>query len=329
MFGYAVRRVFKSEIFQGGMKKKEYFEGWYFKLVDESENNVYAVIPGVSMGGNREAPYAFIQIINGKSHKSDYFTFAIKEFTYSKYDFEINIEKNYFSCSKIILNIDNNDIKVIGELNFTNLTKWPVSLLSPGIMGWYSFVPFMECYHGCLSLCNSLSGSLMINDEIVDFTRGIGYIEKDWGKSFPSSWIWAQCNHFDNRIVSIMASIANIPWLHKHFRGFIVGIMIDNKFYKFATYTGAKLDKIILKDNIAQIRIYDKKYELNLEISGNEGGQLFSPINGSMIGVVKESITSTIYVSLYEIGRKNKRKIYEGTGRNSGLEMMGNLSEIT
>jgi tocopherol cyclase len=30
----------------------------------------------------------------------------------------------------------------------------------------------------------------------VDFSGGSGYIEKDWGRSFPRAWIWAQSNTF-------------------------------------------------------------------------------------------------------------------------------------
>ena len=47
-----------------------------------------------------------------------------------------------------------------------------------------------------------------------------------------------------------------------------------------------------------------------------------------MKGEITESISSCINVSLYEFIQNSKRKIYEGTGRNAGLEIMGNLNEI-
>ena len=34
-----------------------------------------------------------------------------------------------------------------GKISFGDLFRWPSNLFSPGIMGPYSFVPFMECYH--------------------------------------------------------------------------------------------------------------------------------------------------------------------------------------
>ena len=32
------------------------------------------------------------------------------------------------------------------------LDGWPVKVTSPGAMGPYAFVPFMECYHGVVSM---------------------------------------------------------------------------------------------------------------------------------------------------------------------------------
>ncbi|MPN29068.1 hypothetical protein SDC9_176516 [bioreactor metagenome] len=84
-------------------------------------------------------------------------------------------------------------------------------LLNAGIMGWYRFVPFMECYHGVVSLTHNLNGKIYINNEVHNFKDGKGYIEKDWGSSMPSAWIWMQSNHFNENNSSFMLSIANIP----------------------------------------------------------------------------------------------------------------------
>ena len=43
------------------------------------------------------------------------------------------------------------------------------------------------------------SGSLEINGAEISFEGGKGYIEKDWGRSMPSDWIWIQSNHFEDR----------------------------------------------------------------------------------------------------------------------------------
>ena len=36
-------KIWHPEIFQGSLRKKRYFEGWYFKLVDATETYALAV----------------------------------------------------------------------------------------------------------------------------------------------------------------------------------------------------------------------------------------------------------------------------------------------
>jgi hypothetical protein len=89
-------------------------------------------------------------------------------------------------------------------------------------MGWYAYVPTMECFHGILSMDHALDGEIEFNGSHYDFVGGRGYIEKDWGRNFPENWIWAQSNNFSNNNLSITASLATIPWKNTSFAGFIV-----------------------------------------------------------------------------------------------------------
>ena len=71
---------FNPEQFQGWGKKKNYFEGWYFKLISADEKNAFAFIPGIAMdaAGNQ---HAFIQVLDGKKQTSVYHKFSINDFT--------------------------------------------------------------------------------------------------------------------------------------------------------------------------------------------------------------------------------------------------------
>ncbi len=71
-----------------------------------------------------------------------------------------------------------------GEVEFSNQVPWRKKWYSPGIMGPFSFMPFMECYRGILSMDHSIKGSLTIDGEEIDFHNGRGYMEKDWGARF-------------------------------------------------------------------------------------------------------------------------------------------------
>jgi len=320
-----IRSLWRPAVYHGKGKKANYFEGWFYKVVDEAKVNVYAFIPGVILG---EDSHAFIQILDGQTHQSSYLRFPIANFRAAKNKFEIQIGNNIFTSNFMDLNIDSPKSNVKGKLIFTNLKPWPVRLFSPGIMGCYAFVPFMECFHGVISLDHQIEGNLSINEQQIDFRRGRGYIEKDWGKSFPSSYIWIQSNHFDQKGVSLVASVAKIPWLTSSFRGFIIGLLIDGKLYKFTTYTGAKIKYLNLSNYHVKLEINDKKFKLKIEAQRKEGGLLLAPYKMTIFKKVSETLSSQVKVDLYEQNKNREVLIFSGEGKPAALDANGKLEEI-
>ncbi len=314
-----LRAVLNPNMYHGWGKSKNYFEGWYFKFVDPTERYAFAVIPGISFDKDGKK-HAFIQVMDGKKKVASYHNFKADEFIPATDTFRLQLADNQFSEQNLQLNLP----ELKGELSFQNTTPWPKMLGAPGVMGWYSFVPFMECYHGVVSLFHRLSGSMEINGELVDFTGGIGYVEKDWGQSFPSSWIWMQTNHFTHKTpVSLMVSVARIPWLGTSFVGYLVGFYFEEVLYKFATYTGAKR-KTSLEGNKVILSFKDRQYRLELIAHQAEGTDLVSPISGDMAGKVNESMEAEIEVQFY----KNNKLIFEDKGRNMGMEIAGAYEEL-
>lgn len=59
---YLITKLWKPEVFQGKYKNKNYFEGWYFKLLSQDKSNVLALIPGIPYTSNPNYNNAFIQI---------------------------------------------------------------------------------------------------------------------------------------------------------------------------------------------------------------------------------------------------------------------------
>ena len=48
----------------------------------------------------------------------------------------------------------------------------------------------MQCRHEIISMRHNVAGTLKINREQLHFGKGIGYIEKDRGTSFPDQYVW-------------------------------------------------------------------------------------------------------------------------------------------
>lgn len=313
--------IFHPERFQGWDKQFQYFEGWYFKLINQSGTEAMAVIPGIAMDeqGNKQA---FIQILDGKRKTAQYHKFPFESFTASKKSFEISIGENHFSSHTIQLNLEN----INGSLRFNGNIPWPKYFLSPGIMGPYSFVPYMECYHGIVSMNHQIEGSLMLNGNSINFTNGKGYLEKDWGKSFPSSYIWLQSNHFFEEAVSLKCSVAKIPWLGSSFVGFIAGLWWRNKFYRFTTYNRSKLVKAFANLEYVEIEMENPRYHLEIITVRDAPTALASPILGLMDGRIEETMNATIHIKLSE--KRSGKILYMDKGKHGGLEVAGNVEEL-
>ena len=222
----------------------------------------------------------------------------LTSFARMKKDFILQLAEMSFPQRRIHLEIENDEILIEGDLTFNGLTPWPVTWLSPGIMGWFAWVPGMECYHGVVSLDHEIMGNLRINGQATDFSCGRGYIEKDWGKAMPKAWIWSQCNHFNKPHTSLTMSVAVIPWGPATFDGFIVGLLIDGTLHRFATYTGARIEKKTVSENNVTLIFSDRKKRVEIFARRIGGGQLKAPTVTQMDRRISETLSSEIDVIL-------------------------------
>jgi hypothetical protein len=325
-----IQKLLDPIAFQGSLEAEHYFEGWYYKLVDLSERHKLALIPGVSLDVAEGTSHAFLQIIDGATARTHYLEYPIDAFRPAEGKFAVELGGNAFTADQIRLDIDRDDLRLEGELELGELVPYPSRLTAPGIMGWYGFVPFMECYHGLVSMNHRIRGELRIDGESIDFTGGRGYTEKDWGTSFPSAYVWMQTNHFD-RPISLMASVANIPWLGRSFTGFVTCLWYEGELHLFATYTGAKLSDLEIRDDEVRFGVRDRRFRLEVRASRDRGqepsdqgdGLLRSPKMGAMKGRIAETLTATVELRLFERRRwpRRDRLLFHGVGRSAGLEI--------
>lgn len=318
----SLRTLFKPEVFQGNLKRNHYFEGWYFKHVSADHNQVLAIIPGISLAGSH---HSFIQIIDGSNGNTRYIEFPVSRFYGSRDHLDIRIGNNRFTKDSIELDINNHDTILQGTLRYANSISWPGSLLAPGIMGWYSYVPKMECYHGIVSLDHSIKGTLNFQGHTLDFNNGRGYIEKDWGTSMPESWIWLHANTFGAPGTSVMVSIAKIPWMGKFFIGFLCFVLVRGKIYKFMTYNNSRIESLSLKEGRLDLAVRNRNFSVSLTAQQKKAGSLKAPVHGLMERYIKESIDSELSIS---IKSSSGSTIFDGNAEKAGLELVGNLDEL-
>jgi hypothetical protein len=111
-----------------------------------------SVICGVSRGKTKRDDHSFIQIITGPQHKAFYIRYAYNAFCYKEDRFDVTIGNSTFTHDGMHLDIDRKELKLKADLSYSNHIYLNNSLLSPSIMGPFSFIPNMECNHGVLSM---------------------------------------------------------------------------------------------------------------------------------------------------------------------------------
>ncbi|MGB1970989.1 MAG: tocopherol cyclase family protein [Flavobacteriaceae bacterium] len=311
-----INALWHPECYHGWGKSKRFFEGWYYKIISADQKAAFAIIPGIAMDEQGQKQ-VFIQVLDGKKCSAVYHRFDESTFDPHPKIHHLKIRDNTFSLQKMTLHLPG----LQGEVTFDGLNPWSNSLFSPGIMGPFSFVPLMECYHGILSMDHRLTGQLIVDGKPVNFSDGRGYMEKDWGHSFPEGYIWMQSNHFSEKGTSLKASIAKIPWLGSSFIGHIAGVLHQGQLIEFTTYNGTKLVKCNTTPKTVMIVMENKKYRLEIQALREKATGLAAPIAGFMDGRIEESMNAKINVLLFD--KRKKKPILEDQGTSAGIEVAG------
>lgn len=319
-----IRGVQHPEAFHGTGRSHDFFEGWYIKLLSADTSQRWAVIPGIFRGPkNSKTDVAFVQVLDGQTGRSWFHEFPIEQFSADTKTFDVRVGENVFNAHGVSLNLP----QLKGQLSYTTeLDPWQVTLTSPGIMGWYGLVPFMECFHGFVSFGHGLAGKLSVEGIETDFDGGRGYLEKDWGSAFPAGYVWMQSNHFtSNPEASIVASAAIIPWLSSSFRGFIIGLKLGEKLYKWTTYNKSIEEAFTIDDSHVRWNLIGLDGKLEITAERQSGGLLHAPLRTSMFKRVEETMMSNLKVRL--LG-SDGQVVFEDVGEAASMEVYGDLERL-
>lgn len=315
-----LRKIFHPILRQGGRGKGPFFEGWYYKLVSADRMTVLSLIPGYSL--SREDSHGFLQYILAVrgTVRSGYVRFSLEDFDCREDPFVVRIGGNRFSETEVAVDLVDEGFSLSGTVRLEGFTEIRRSLFSPNIMGFFAYLPGMECNHGVLSLDHGLEGSLSIGGTLIRFDGGRGYLEKDWGRSFPKRYVWMQSNHFSEAGRSLFLSVAEIPFGFLSFRGFI-GVFHDGEQeHRFATYNGSRCRLILEGEGRVELLLENRRARLRIRGRqlGNAG--LVAPVLGRMEKSIKEGIGGILELSFLD---KQTGRLLEDSGHPAGLEIVG------
>lgn len=84
----------------------------------------------------------------------------------------------------------------------------------------------------------------------------------------------------------------------------------------------------VTDDNI-RLRLENKVYHLDIDAERSESVELHAPRLGEMTAKFNESLYSSINAALLKKTGPGTKIIYSETGRNIGLELVGDVEELT
>ncbi|HZW05062.1 MAG TPA: tocopherol cyclase family protein [Anaerolineaceae bacterium] len=323
-----IRSTLTPSAYHGHGRRPPFFEGWYFKLVSADRSRRWVAIPGIFKSQDPAKAHAFVQVLDGQTGSVSYHRYPVGDFWAAADRFEIRIGPNAFSAEALRLDIDGEGRRIRGALRFTGGAAWPVSLISPGIMGWYAWVPKMETYHGVVSLDHEIQGALEIDGETAEFSGGRGYIEKDWGRSFPAAWVWMQSNHFSRPGACLTASVAVIPWMRSAFGGYIVGLWHERQLHTFSTYNGARVETLAVAPQHIEWTLRNRTHRLEIRAHRQQAALLQAPTLEDMGRRIPETLQAAIDVRLYALAGGEGQLVWEDTGECAGLEVVGDIERL-
>ena len=102
-----------------------------------------------------------------------------------------------------------------------------------------------------------------------------------------------------------------------------IGLWHQEKLCRWATYTGAQIDRLEMTDEHIVWVVNDRRYRPEVEAVRADGGILRGPNRADMGVRVPETLPATVQVRLVRRQGSQETIVFEGSGRYAGLEVAG------
>lgn len=321
--------LWRPEMFRGRGHRVAAVDVWYYKIVEPGGRFARVVIPGVRTDVDPSNQYCFIRLLDGRTGSTSMHRYPYEQFWSSRDGFDVVCGNSHFSLDSLHLDIEETGLRVTGDLQFTRTPGWPVRPWAPGAMGPFAFLPFLEEYHAVINMDPRMMGVLSWDGEDIVYTGGRAYMEHDWGGSFPRAWIWTQSNHFDEDHVCLTACISDLVVGGRVVRGFIVGLLRAGVLYRWATWNASRLVRLEKDGRHAEFTVMNDTHVLEVW-SGSTTGmrQVFTSRTGDVGEMMIEELQAIVQVRLLERHAGGDILLFEGCGRNGGLEIGADMLSL-
>lgn len=318
-----MRLIIHPDFYHGFNKERNFYEGWYYKITDRTSEHVFALIPGIIRGMNDLDHESFLQVLDGKNKTHTYIRYGVDQFKAKRNEFHFNVANHEFSRHHLKLNHYDNEHQLLGELRFVDVMTWPDSRLHPGSMGWYNRLP-LRWHHQVSGLYGEIVGKLFINGQEIDFTGGKVYIEKMWGRHYPTNYLWIQTGDFPFPKTALTCRLVRIPILGISRLFYFVAFQHGETIYTFTTLNRSRVK---MEELYQQLKLTfthnDLELTLNLSYKREDFVKWLGPFKGQMALPIRQTLTGQVRVDLVDTF-KNK-VLFSGIGESATFEFKGQV----
>lgn len=301
-------------------RTKKGFISWYYNFIDKRKEKVIELTLVKYFESGDEQYYLLVEC-----HEEEISKKVILENSQIKWEKQAIIyDSCHFTKEEIKIDIEVEGLCIKGCVAFKEMRGTKRSAWQAGIMGPFSYFPFLQSYHDVISLDHELAGSLTINGKEILFNDGKGYMEIEWGKAYPRVWIWSQCNHFKENDVALMVGVARMPLLWEYYTSFAVPVYYKGELVVFSNYNGGQIAKLYRYKSYVHLIITQKSKVLDLKIYGEEDVEHISARGSHMIRDVYSCQKAKMEIKITQ----NNQIILEDVGYCCQLEMGGNTSKL-
>lgn len=243
---------------RGDFDRDKYFEGWFQKIYSVEHQSSFVIIYGYATR-NANDSFGFIQL-RIPEHQPLLMYFPKEEVICDPVQHHVRIGEHLLTTEDISINTDE-----IG-INLKLIDNQPIRTFKNS-MGYSYVIPNLPCYHAVLNKSHLVSGEVRNRNASYSFDSEMGYLEKNWGTSFPENYVWLHALDPKDPGVSLLFSQAEIKWLGRTFVKHVGHFQYEGNTIDLRQLWNSVISIVRLSSEKHLIRILSKSIQIEISIN--------------------------------------------------------------
>ena len=236
----------------GKVDRSDWYEWWYFKLIDAKTNAAFYFIYGVvnpwDFKSEKPASRAFVQFGNFKDKWIIEQEFPVQKFDAKYGNMNVRIDQknwaNKLGAGGHIQGISSGQEVEGSSAPQHHEVRWNLSTLFDwrfDAMGWTMDLDWSSNIYWYPAQASVwMNGTIEIDGVIYNIENAEGYQDRNWGRTFPKWWAWIVSSNFKNSPGTRLAGGGGLPQVLNAVTVpvFVLGLRHKNKEYSFRLSSG-------------------------------------------------------------------------------------------